>query len=89
MTDIFSTHTSGLDSPATRAFAITPDDANDLAQITRAIYTGTGGTLVCTLQDDSSDVTFSSLPAGAILPVRIKRVKATGTTASMGLVGLA
>lgn len=89
MPDIFATHSNGLDSPATKAFAITPDDATDLALTTRAIYTGTGGTLVCTLADDSGDATFVSLPAGCILPVRAKRVKATGTTASMNMIGLA
>lgn len=89
MADLFATHSNGLDSPATKAFAITPDDNTDLAQTTRAIYTGTGGTLVCTLADDSGDATFVSLPAGSILPVRVKRVKATGTTSSMNLIGLA
>lgn len=88
MADLYSTHAPGLDAPAQKAFAITPDDNNDLSYNTRAIYTGAGGTLVCTLMDDSSDVTFVALPAGTVLPVRVKRVKATGTTASMNLVGL-
>lgn len=88
MADLYSTHTPGLDTPAQKAFAITPDDANDLAYTTRAIYTGKGGTLVCTLLEDSSDTTFTNLPAGMVLPIRVKRVKATGTTASMDLVGL-
>lgn len=82
MADMFSTHSSALDSPARAGFAITPDD-NDLAQTTRALYTGKGGTLVCILADDAAEVTFSSVPAGQILPLRIRRVKATGTTASM------
>lgn len=89
MADNFSTHSAGLDSPASKAFAVTPDDNSDLALTTRAIYTGSGGTLVCILCDDSAEVTFTALPAGAVLPIRIRRIKATGTTASMGLVGLA
>lgn len=88
MADIFSTHSSALDSPARAGFAIVPDDNNDLAQTTRALYTGKGGTLVCILADDSVEITFSSVPAGQILPLRVRRVKATGTTVSMDLVGL-
>lgn len=88
MSDLYATHAAGLDAPAQKAFAITPDDGNDLPYVTRAIYTGRGGTLVCTLLEDSSDVTFNALPAGIILPIRVRRVKATGTTASMDMVGL-
>lgn len=88
MADLYANHSPGLDAPAQKAFAITPDDGNDLALTTRAIYTGKGGTLVCILLEDSAEVTFASVPAGMILPIRVKRVKATGTTASMDLVGL-
>jgi hypothetical protein len=88
MADIYATHASGLDSPAVKAFAITPDDNTDLALTTRAVYTGKGGTLVCFLADDSAEVTFTNVPAGQIMPLRLRRVKATGTTASMDLVGL-
>jgi len=88
MADLFATHAAGLDAPAQKAFSITPDDSTDLALTTRAIYTGKGGTLVCILLDDSAEVTFTNLPAGVVLPVRVRRVKATGTTASMDLVGL-
>lgn len=89
MADLFASHAPGLDAPAQKAFAITPDDNADLALSTRALYTGKGGTLVCILLDDSAEVTFTSLPSGMILPVRVKRVKSTGTTAAMDLVGLA
>lgn len=88
MADSFSNNAKGLDSPASKAFAITPADGTDLASVTRGIYTGTGGTLVCVLADDSSTVTFSNVPAGIVLPLRIKQVYSTGTTASMGLIGL-
>jgi len=88
MPDLFATHTGGLDSPAQKAFAITPNDTTDLAVTTRAIYTGAGGTIVCTLAGDSSSVTFTNVPAGSILPIRVMRVLSTGTTA-VGLIGLA
>jgi len=89
MPDLFATHSAGLDSPAGKAFTITPDDSNDLAISTRAVYTGTGGTLVVILQDDVASVTFTNVPPGQILPLRCRRVLATGTTASMNLIGLA
>jgi len=88
MADFFANHSSGLDSPATRAFAIVPDDNNDLAVIPRALYTGRGGSIVLALLDDVAEVTLLSVPAGIVLPLRARRVKATGTTAT-DMVGLA
>lgn len=86
--DDFASNQEGLTSPADNAFSITPSDSVDLSHVTRGIYTGTGGTIVCILSNDTDSVTFSNLPAGVILPIRAKRVMATGTSSSMGLVGL-
>ena len=72
--------------PAYYAAGITASDSVDLANPVRAIYVGGAGSVVITTVA-GTDVTFSGLPAGMILPVRAKRVKATGTTAT-GLVGL-
>jgi hypothetical protein len=76
-----------LDAPASKAFAITPNDSTDLTTTARAIYVGTTGNLAVTLSGDSSSVTFTNVAAG-YHPLRAKRVLATGTTAS-GLIGLA
>lgn len=86
MPDPFSDHAPGLESPATNGFAITPADGADLSATTRAIYVGGTGALAVTLSS-GNDVSFAGLPAGTLLPVRIRRVKATGTTAT-ALVGL-
>jgi len=67
--------------PATSAVAITPNDSTNLTVAARAIYVGTGGTLVLKGWDDVS-VTFTNIPNGTILPVAAKRVMATGTTAT-------
>lgn len=88
MTDDRFNSIKSYEGPATKAFAITPSDTVDLTLLTRGIYTGIGGTLVCILAEDSAEVTLNSVPAGIILPLRVKRVKSTGTTASMGLIGL-
>jgi hypothetical protein len=72
--------------PAYYAASISPSNDTDLTNPVRAIYIGGAGAVVITTVA-GTDVTFSGLPAGMILPVRAKRVKAAGTTAT-GLVGL-
>jgi hypothetical protein len=76
--------------PATKALAITPNDGADLAFATRGIYIGGFGNLRVDMQghaDGGAAVTFVGLSAGTVLPVRVSRVYATGTTA-INLVGL-
>jgi hypothetical protein len=73
--------------PVERAFAITTDNSTNLSETTRAIYTGTGGDITVILAGDSAAVTFVDVPAGAIMPLRVARVLATGTVAT-GIVGL-
>lgn len=81
MPDKFSSHGADLESPALNAAAITPHDTNELSTWTRAIYVGTGGNIVL-VTAGGSEVTFTAVPQGAILPVRAKIVKNTSTTAS-------
>jgi len=83
MNDTFSTHASGLESPANEAFAIIPDDANDLASKPRGLYIGVAGHIVARLS--GVDVTFQNV--SGILPIRPDRVLATGTTAA-NIIGL-
>lgn len=84
--DKFRQFTTGKGSPAESANAIVPDDSNDLTVIPRAIYVGVTGDIHCTLLNDSSAVIFTAVPIG-IWPFRVKRVYATGTSAS-GIIGL-
>lgn len=67
---------------ATSAVAITPHDTNDLTDITRGLFVGTGGNVSLILADDSTAVLFKNVPAGSVLPLRVKRVRATNTTAA-------
>ena len=69
------------------AEAVTPNDGTDLPRGCRALYVGGAGTIVVMLDKDSASVTLVGVVAGSVLPIRAKRVFATGTTAT-GLVAL-
>ena len=86
--DKFENATDSLIAPAQVCFSISPDDNADLLQVTKAIYVGDGGDVTLRSLDGTSDVTFFNVPTGAILDVRARSVKDTGTTAS-SIVGLA
>lgn len=77
--DNFKGYSPSLQSPVTHGIAVTPDDATDLTQLTRALYIGTGGDVQVTLANGSA-VTFVNMVQGWH-PMRIVRVWATGTTA--------
>jgi hypothetical protein len=78
--DLFSRFRQDNFSPITHAVAVTPDDEDELEYVTRALYVGDGGDLVVVLQD-SGTVTFVGVPTGTTLPIRVKKVLATGTLA--------
>lgn len=64
------------------AAAITTSDTVDLTIPTRGIWVGGTGAVKVNLVDTGTNITFSAVPAGTLLPVRAKRVLATGTTAT-------
>ena len=79
-------HSANWGAPAPHAFAITPHDTNELAYYARGIYIGGDGDMkVVTAYDET--VTFVGLKAGGVLPVVVKQVFNTDTTAT-NLVGL-
>ncbi len=86
MADKYKAFAGGLESPATSGAAIAPSDTVDLAQTTRALYVGGFGNLKVTLAGGDT-VTLNNVPEGALLPLRVRWVLATGTTAT-NLVGL-
>ncbi len=67
--------------PAVGGAAVTPNDSQDLAKSSRALYVGGAGDVKVTTVDGST-ITFSAVPAGTLLPVAVKRVFATLTTAT-------
>jgi len=86
--DPFSHSVASTISPAESCIAITPDDTLLLPVATKAIYVGEGGDVVLVAVGDDLPVTFRNVGSGAILDVRAKAIKATGTTAA-DMVGLA
>lgn len=85
MTDRFDNHTPGLESPASHLLAVTPSDATDLAQTSRALNVAQSGLVQVTTTGGSVATIY--IAAGVPFPVRVTRVWSTGTTAS-GIVAL-
>lgn len=83
--DNFSTFTAGLDAPSGSFFVVTPHDTNLLEFTTRALYVGNAGDVRVSPADGGADVTFFGVDG--VLPIRVRRVLAAGTTAT-AIVGL-
>lgn len=81
MTDNFRSHATELDSPVNYLEDVTPNDSADLGNVTRGIMISAAGDLKITTWGGST-ITLTALTAGVIHPIRVKRVFATGTTAT-------
>ena len=81
MADNFQEYNTGLDSPAESVESVTPHDTTELTIVSRALYVGVAGDVAVLMSDDTTS-TFVGVLAGSILPIRVKRVNATGTTAT-------
>ncbi len=68
-------------APASNYAAITTSDSNDLPFLTRYVYVGGAGDVTAVTQAGNA-VVFKAVPAGAILPIRARRINQTGTTAT-------
>ena len=84
--DKFQNEKKTYEMPSNHLFSITPDDVLEQPYITRAIYIGTAGDLTVT-DEFNNTVTFFNLVPGILLPLRVKLVKVTGTSAG-ALIGL-
>lgn len=82
MADQFANSADTIASPATRALAVVPHDANALTDIPKALFVGTGGTIVMRGVGGGADQTWKNVASGAIIPFRAQYVRATGTTAA-------
>lgn len=87
--DLFQFFKTSLDSPIANGAAVTPSNSTDLPITTRGIYLGATGDVKCELAGAVAGtfVTFTALAGGVIHPIRVRKVYATGTTAT-GIVAL-
>jgi hypothetical protein len=68
---------------AYKAVAVSPHDTNDLAAPCRSLYVGGAGNVEVIMEGDTDAVVFSAVPAGTVLPIRVSRVRAASTTATL------
>ena len=85
--DPFSSVADSLIAPARLAFPIVPDDNLTQNPVPKALYVGTGGDIAVCAVGSQTDVLLRNVPSGTLIPIRIKAVRATGTSAA-DLVGL-
>lgn len=71
-----------LTGPATRAYVVTPHDTNETTFVTRGLRIGNAGDVTVDMADGATGVLFENVAEGETLPIRVKKVKATGTTAT-------
>ena len=73
---------------ASAAFAVTPNDGADLASVAYGLIIGGGGTLKVDCGNDVGTqgervtITFGAVSAGQLIPLKVIRVYATGTSAT-------
>ena len=82
--DHFDEKVNGMESSARNIDSITPADS-ELVNMSRAVYVGSAGNMkVITYGDET--ITFQGIPAGSLLPIVVKQIYSTDTTASAILV---
>lgn len=86
MADPFANTQPSLSSPASGGSPVIPSDSEPLQSASRAIYVGGGGALSVRMVSGDT-LSFTGVPAGSFLPLRVAQVLATGTSAS-GIVAL-
>jgi hypothetical protein len=86
MADKFDKFYSTLDSPASFAFEITPNNS-PMEFVTRSIYVGSNGDLVVSFVDNpNTALTFENILGGQVYQFRISTVYAN--TTCTGVVGM-
>jgi len=85
-TDRFAGYSDSVQGPCRRWAAIAPSDSADLVEVPKALYVGGAGNITMIGIDapvGATGAVWSNVPAASILPVRPRRVLATGTTATL------
>lgn len=80
MTDPFKNRAPDAAGPATDIVPVTPADGTDLATVCQALYVETAG--IVSFVSAAGQTRTVKVADYSILPVRVRRVRATGTTAT-------
>lgn len=86
--DVHQDTPRGMTNFGRSARIITPSDSTDITPYAKAVCVLSAGNLVVipTQNADGATVTFTAVPVGLILPYEVRRVLATGTTATVATV---
>lgn len=80
MSDPFKNRSTSLSGPVRDIVPVTPDDGQDLADVAVALYVEIGGALtITTVQGTQRTVDVADW---SVLPVGVRRVHASGTSAT-------
>lgn len=85
-TDRYGSYADSVQSSCRRWSTITPSDTVDLTELPKAIYVGGAGDITMIGVDApaaATGIAWKGVPAASMLPVRPRRVLATGTTATL------
>jgi hypothetical protein len=88
MSDPNASAVKSLSSFGRKGAAVVPSDSTDFAVFAKAIVVTAAGNLVIVPADnaDNETITFTGVSVGFIPPYQVRRVLATGTTASAATV---
>lgn len=78
--DAYRDKINGINAPVRKAVTVTTSDTVDLDSVPRALWIGGDGDVAVIMADDTASVVLKN--ASGLVPVMVKRVLATGTTAT-------
>lgn len=81
MADLHQTVQPAAEGPYHFGAAVTPNDGSDLTNFAAALFVGGAGNVKVDMVGGST-LTLTGVVAGSVLRIRVKRVYATGTTAT-------
>jgi hypothetical protein len=83
MPDNFAVFKTNLESPATNAYLVAPNDSADLPVTTRALMVNADGSVKMEFaKDPSGSFVTIALKAGQTYPFRIRKIYSNGTNAT-------
>lgn len=73
---------ANVTAPATHVETVTPDNTTELVYVSRGLWVGGAGN-IAVLMADGTTATIAGVAAGTLLPLCVRRVNSTNTTATL------